>query len=166
MDGQIPPVFYRTLSPLGPLPCSPSTKITCYSSKARVPLTTYCLWAAISITFSFQHIHFVKMFFFSPFSFNCFFHTIQFSCPILCESNFLVSFVAQSENFSQHSCSCLWFKYNRQTSFTLKSFLPSKIIVCSLIKNDYSLTLFFHFPFLIFRYLFPYLSTPVLRFPA
>ena len=107
MDGQIPPVFYRTLSPLGPLPCSPSTKITCYSSKARVPLTTYCLWAAISITFSFQHIHFVKMFFFSPFSFNCFFHTIQFSCPILCESNFLVSFVAQSENFSQHSCSCL-----------------------------------------------------------
>ena len=25
MDGQIPPVFYRTLSSLGPLPCSPST---------------------------------------------------------------------------------------------------------------------------------------------
>ena len=24
-DGQIPPVFYRTLSPLGPLPRSPST---------------------------------------------------------------------------------------------------------------------------------------------
>ena len=46
-DGQIPPVFYRTSSPSGPLPCSLSTLITSYSSRARVPLTTYCLWAAI-----------------------------------------------------------------------------------------------------------------------
>ena len=33
-DRQIPPVFYMTSSPLGPLPCSPSTQITHYSSRA------------------------------------------------------------------------------------------------------------------------------------
>ena len=42
-----PPVFYRTSSPSGPLPCSLPTFITSYSSRARVPLTTYRLWAAI-----------------------------------------------------------------------------------------------------------------------
>ena len=48
-DGQISPVFYRTSSPSGPLPCSLSTFITSYLSRARVPLTTYCLWAAIEV---------------------------------------------------------------------------------------------------------------------
>ena len=33
-DGQIPPVFYRTSSPSGPLPCSPSLKFTVMQRRA------------------------------------------------------------------------------------------------------------------------------------
>ena len=47
-DGRTEPLaFYRNLFPSGPLPYSPLTLITHHSSRARVPLTTLCLWAAI-----------------------------------------------------------------------------------------------------------------------
>ena len=46
MDGMMnetPPMFYRTLSPLGPLPCLLSLR-SCKRGQ-RVSLTTYCPWA-------------------------------------------------------------------------------------------------------------------------
>ena len=45
-------MFYRTLSPSGPLPCSPLTLITHYSGREPVPLTTYSRWAAIDLSLS------------------------------------------------------------------------------------------------------------------
>ena len=46
-DGQIP-LYCTGLRPLrNRCPAPPSTSITHYLSRARVPLTTYCLWAAI-----------------------------------------------------------------------------------------------------------------------
>ena len=45
MYAQIFPVFYWTSPPLGPLPCLLQNRHSNVASRARLPLTIYCLWA-------------------------------------------------------------------------------------------------------------------------
>ena len=51
-----PPVFYRTSSPLGPLPCFLSLQFTIMQSRATGMLSTYCPWATCYVYFEMKKI--------------------------------------------------------------------------------------------------------------
>ena len=57
-----PPVFYRTSSPSGPLPCFLSLHFTIMQAGQQVWLTTYCPWATFLLLFCLWAILFLPTF--------------------------------------------------------------------------------------------------------